>query len=168
MKIVVIGGTGLIGSKLVTKLREQGHKVVAASPSSGVNTLTGVGLAEALKGASVVVDVSNSPSFEDAVALKFFETSTRNLLTHETAAGVGHHVALSVVGIERLPEYGYFRAKIAQEKLIKGSSIPTQSSARRSSSSSSAESPMRAPSATRSVWHRPSSSPWRQTMSPAR
>ncbi len=124
MKITVIGGSGLIGSKLVTKLREQGHKVVAASPSSGVNTLTGVGLAEALKGASVVVDVSNSPSFEDAAALKFFETSTRNLLTHETAAGVGHHVALSIVGIERLSEYGYFRAKIAQEKLIKASSIP--------------------------------------------
>ena len=124
MKIVVIGGSGLIGSKLVTKLREHGHEVVAASPSSGVNTLTGEGLAEALKGASVVVDVSNSPSFEDAAVLKFFETSTRNLLTYEAAAGVGHHVALSVVGIERLPEYGYFRAKIAQEKLIKGSSIP--------------------------------------------
>ena len=124
MKIVVIGGSGLIGSKLVNKLREHGHQVVAASPSSGVNTLTGEGLAEALKGASVVVDVSNSPSFEDAAALKFFETSTRNLLTYEAAAGVGHHVALSVVGIERLPEYGYFRAKIAQEKLIKGSSIP--------------------------------------------
>jgi uncharacterized protein YbjT (DUF2867 family)/quercetin dioxygenase-like cupin family protein len=129
MKIIVIGGSGLIGSKLVTKLREHGHKVVAASPSSGVNTLTGEGLAEALKGASVVVDVSNSPSFnspslEDVVALKFFETSTRNLLTYEAAAGVGHHVAVSVVGIERLPEYGYFRAKIAQEKLIKGSSIP--------------------------------------------
>jgi uncharacterized protein YbjT (DUF2867 family)/quercetin dioxygenase-like cupin family protein len=124
MKIIVIGGSGLIGSKLVTKLREHGHKVVAASPSSGVNTLTGEGLTEALKDASVVVDVSNSPSFEDAAALKFFETSTRNLLTYEAAAGVGHHVALSVVGIERLPEYGYFRAKIAQERLIKGSSIP--------------------------------------------
>jgi uncharacterized protein YbjT (DUF2867 family)/quercetin dioxygenase-like cupin family protein len=124
MKIIVIGGSGLIGSKLVIELRERGHKVVAASPSSGVNTLTGEGLAEALKGASVVVDVSNSPSFEDAAALKFFETSTLNLLTHEVAAGVGHHVALSVVGIERLPEYGYFRAKIAQEKMIKGSSIP--------------------------------------------
>jgi uncharacterized protein YbjT (DUF2867 family)/quercetin dioxygenase-like cupin family protein len=123
MKITVIGGSGLIGSKLVTKLREHGHDVVAASPNSGVNTLTGEGLAEALKGVSVVVDVSNSPSFEDAVALKFFETSTRNLLTYEVAAGVRHHVALSVVGIERLPEYGYFRAKIAQEKLIKASSI---------------------------------------------
>src|SRR5262245_1400316 len=104
MKIVVIGGSGLIGSKLVTKLREHGPKAIAASPSSGVNTLTGEGLAEALQGASVVVDVSNSPSFEDAAVLKFFETSTRNLLTHETAAGVGHHVALSVVGTERLSE----------------------------------------------------------------
>jgi len=124
MKIVVIGGSGLVGTKLVNKLREHGHQVVAASPSSGVNTLSGEGLAEALKGASVVVDVSNSPSFEDATALKFFETSTHNLLTYEVAAGVRHHVALSVVGVERLPEYGYFRAKIAQEQLIKGSSIP--------------------------------------------
>jgi uncharacterized protein YbjT (DUF2867 family) len=124
MKIVVIGGSGLIGSKLVNKLREQGHEAVAASPNTGVNTLTGEGLGEVLKGASVVVDVSNSPSFEDAAVLKFFETSTRNLLTHEAAAGVGHHVALSVVGTDRLSESGYFRAKIAQEKLIKGSSIP--------------------------------------------
>src|SRR5437660_3844409 len=124
MKIVVIGGSGLIGSKLVTKLREQGHEAVAASPNSGVNTLTGEGLAEALKGASVVVDVSNSPSWEDAAVMKFFETSTRNLLAYEAAAGVGHHVALSVVGSERLFESGYFRAKIAQENLIKGSSIP--------------------------------------------
>ncbi len=124
MKIVVIGGSGLIGSKLVIKLREHGHEAIAASPSSGVNTLTGEGLAEALKGASVVVDVSNSPSFEDAAVLKFFETSTRNLLTYEAAAGVGHHVALSVVGTERLSESGYFRAKIAQEKMIKNSAIP--------------------------------------------
>jgi len=124
MKVVVIGGTGLIGSKLVTKLREQGHEAVAASPNSGVNTLTGEGLAEVLLGASVVVDVSNSPSFEDAAVLNFFETSTRNLLAAEAAAGVGHHVALSVVGTERLTESGYFRAKIAQEKLIKSSSIP--------------------------------------------
>ena len=124
MKVVVIGGTGLIGSKLVTKLREQGHEAVAASPNSGVNTLTGEGLAEVLQGASVVVDVSNSPSFEDAAVLNFFETSTRNLLAAEAAAGVGHHVALSVVGTERLTESGYFRAKIAQEKLIKSSSIP--------------------------------------------
>jgi uncharacterized protein YbjT (DUF2867 family) len=124
MKIVVIGGTGLIGSKLVNRLREQGHEAIAASPNSGVNTLTGEGLAEVLKSASVVVDVSNSPSWEDAAVLKFFETSTRNLLTYEAAAGVGHHVALSVVGTDRLSESGYFRAKIAQEKLIKESSIP--------------------------------------------
>jgi uncharacterized protein YbjT (DUF2867 family) len=124
MKIVVIGGSGLIGSKLVTRLQAGGHEAVAASPNSGVNTLTGQGLAEALIGASVVVDVSNSPSFEDAAVLAFFETSTRNLLTYEAAAGVGHHVALSVVGTERLSGSGYFRAKIAQEKLITASSIP--------------------------------------------
>jgi uncharacterized protein YbjT (DUF2867 family) len=124
MKIVVIGGSGLIGSKLVTGLDEDGHEVVAASPDSGVNTLTGDGLAEALEGAAVVVDVSNSPSFEDAAVLEFFETSTRNLLAAEAAAGVGHHVALSVVGTERLSESGYFRAKIAQEQLIRDSSIP--------------------------------------------
>jgi uncharacterized protein YbjT (DUF2867 family) len=124
MKIVVIGGSGLIGSKLVGKLRASGHEVIAASPNSGVNTVTGEGVAEALQGASVVVDVSNSPSFEDAAVLKFFETSTRNLLTYEAAAGVGHHVALSVVGTDRLSESGYFRAKIAQENLIKNSTIP--------------------------------------------
>jgi uncharacterized protein YbjT (DUF2867 family) len=124
MKIVVIGGTGLIGSKLVNKLREHGHEAVAAAPNTGVNTVTGEGLAEVLKGASVVVDVSNSPSWEDAAVLKFFETSTRNLLTYEAAAGVRHHVALSVVGSDRLSESGYFRAKIAQEKLIEESSIP--------------------------------------------
>jgi len=124
MKIVVIGGSGLIGSKLVTKLRQHGHEAVAASPDSGVNSVTGEGLAEVLKGASAVVDVSNSPSWEDAAVLKFFETSTRNLLTYEAAAGVGHHVALSIVGTDRLSESGYFRAKIAQEKLIKESSIP--------------------------------------------
>src|ERR1700716_4619113 len=124
MKIVVIGGSGFIGSKLVRKLHEQGQEAIAASPNSGVNTLTGEGLAEVLKGASVVVDVSNSPAWEDAAVLNFFETSTRNLLTYEAAAGVGHHVALSVVGAERLLESGYFRAKIAQENLIKGSSIP--------------------------------------------
>ena len=124
MKIVVIGGTGLIGSKLVNKLREHGHEAVAAAPNTGVNTLTGEGLAEVLKGASVVFDVSNSPSWDDAAVLKFFETSTRNLLTNEAAAGVGHHLALSVVGTDRLSESGYFRAKIAQEKLIKESSIP--------------------------------------------
>jgi uncharacterized protein YbjT (DUF2867 family) len=124
MKIVVIGGTGLIGSKLVSKLREHGHEAVAASPNSGVNTLTGEGLAEALKGSSAVVDVSNSPSWEDAAVLNFFETSTRNLLTYEAAAGVKHHLALSVVGSDLMPESGYFRAKIAQETLIKESSIP--------------------------------------------
>ncbi len=124
MKIIVIGGTGLIGSKLVKKLREQGQEIVAASPSSGINSLTGEGLADALKGASVAVDVTNSPSWEDAAVLKFFETSTRNLLKYEAAAGVGHHVALSVVGTERLLESGFFRAKIAQENLIKASVIP--------------------------------------------
>src|ERR1700741_264157 len=124
MKIVVIGGTGLIGSKLVTKLRAHGHEAVAASPNSGVNTLTGEGLVEVLQGAAVVVDVSNSPSFEDAAVLNFFEMSTRNLLAAEDAAGVRHHVALSVVGTERLLESGYFRAKVAQEKLIKASPIP--------------------------------------------
>jgi uncharacterized protein YbjT (DUF2867 family) len=124
MRIVVIGGTGLIGSKLVTRLRAQGHDVLAASPDSGVNTITGQGLADAVRGASVVVDVSNSPSFEDAPVMAFFQTSTRNLLAAEAEAGVGHHVALSVVGTERLSESGYFRAKIAQEQLIKGSSIP--------------------------------------------
>jgi len=124
MKIVVIGGSGLIGSKLVPKLREQGHEAVAASPKSGVNTLTCEGLAEVLKGAAVVVDVTNSPSWEDAAVLKFFETSTRNQLAHEAAAGVGHHVALSVVGTERLLASGFFRAKMAQENLIKASSIP--------------------------------------------
>ena len=124
MKIVVIGGTGLIGTKLVKKLSAQGHEAVPASPDTGVNTLTGEGLAEVLKNALVVVDVSNSPAWEDAAVLKFFETSTRNLLTYEAAAGVGHHVALSVVGTDRLSESGYFRAKIAQEKLIEGSTIP--------------------------------------------
>ena len=124
MKIVVIGGTGLIGSKLVKKLREHGHEAVAASPKTGVNSVTGEGLADALKGASVAVDVTNSPSWEDAAVLKFFETSTRNLLANEAAAGVRHHVALSVVGTERLLESGFFRAKLAQENLIKASSIP--------------------------------------------
>ena len=124
MKIVVIGGSGLIGKKLVKNLREQGHEVVAAAPSSGVNTLTGEGLAEALTGAQVVVDVANSPSFEDKAVLEFFETSGRNLLAAEATAGVAHHVALSVVGADRLPASGYLRAKMAQEKLIKASRIP--------------------------------------------
>ncbi len=124
MKIVVIGGTGLIGSKLVTKLAALGHEAVAAAPNTGVNTLTGEGLAEVLETAQVVVDVSNSPSFADAPVLEFFQTSTRNLLSYEAAAGVGHHVALSVVGSERLPNSGYLRAKVVQEKLIKEGSIP--------------------------------------------
>src|ERR671918_2146887 len=123
MKIVVIGGSGLIGTKLVNNLRKQGHEVVAASPSSGVNTLTGEGLAEALAGARVVVDVANSPSFEDKAVLEFFETSGRNLLAAEAAAGVRHHVALSIVGTDR-SDNGYFRAKVAQEKLIETSRIP--------------------------------------------
>jgi uncharacterized protein YbjT (DUF2867 family) len=124
MKVVIIGGSGLIGSKLVARLREHGHEAVPASPDSGVNTLTGEGLAEVLAGAAVVVDVSNSPSFEDAAVLRFFETSTTNLLAAESAAGVGHHVALSVVGCDRVPKSGYLRAKVAQEKLIRNSSIP--------------------------------------------
>jgi uncharacterized protein YbjT (DUF2867 family) len=124
MKIVVIGGTGLIGSKLVKKLGKHGHEAVAAAPTSGVNSLTGEGLADALRGASVVVDVTNAPSWEDTAVLKFFDTSTRNLLAYGAAAGVGHYVALSVVGTERLLESGYFRAKLAQENLIKASSIP--------------------------------------------
>ena len=124
MKIVIIGGTGRIGSKVVTHLREQGHEAVPASPDSGVNTLTGEGLAEVLAGGAVVVDVSNSPSFEDAAVLKFFETSTTNLLAAEAVAGVGHHVALSIVGSDRAPDSGYLRAKVAQEKLIRNSSIP--------------------------------------------
>src|SRR5436189_3318963 len=124
MKIVIIGGTGLIGSKLVTKLNQQRHKAVAASPSRGVNTITGEGVAAAMDGASVVVDVSNSPSFEYRAALEFFQTSTHNLQAAETTAGVGHHVALSAVGTDRLAESGYFRAKIAQEALIRESTIP--------------------------------------------
>ena len=124
MKIVVIGGSGLIGSKLVSRLRQKGHEVLPASPNSGVNTITGEGLAEALAGAQVVVDVANSPSFEDKAVLEFFETSGRNLLAAEAAAGVGHHVALSVVGSDRLPDSGYLRAKMAQENLIKASKIP--------------------------------------------
>jgi uncharacterized protein YbjT (DUF2867 family) len=124
MKIVVIGGSGLIGSKLVNILRQKGHDVLAASPNSGVNTITGEGLAEALAGAQVVVDVANSPSFEDKAVLEFFETSGRNLLAAEAAAGVGHHVALSVVGTDRLLESGYFRGKMAQENLIGRAKTP--------------------------------------------
>jgi uncharacterized protein YbjT (DUF2867 family) len=124
MKIVVIGGSGLIGTKLVKNLRQLGHEVVAASPSSGVNTITSEGLAEALAGAQIVVDVANSPSWEDKAVLEFFETSSRNLIATEVAAGVSHHVALSVVGTERLLASGYFRAKMAQETLIKASPVP--------------------------------------------
>jgi uncharacterized protein YbjT (DUF2867 family) len=124
MKIVVIGGSGLIGKKLVGILRRQGHEVLAASPSTGVNTITGEGLAGALVGARVVVDVANAPSWEDKAVLEFFQTSGRNLLAADAAAGVGHHVALSVVGTERLQASGYFRAKLAQENLIKASKIP--------------------------------------------
>jgi uncharacterized protein YbjT (DUF2867 family) len=124
MKIIVIGGSGLIGKKVVKNLRQQGHEVVVASPSSGVNTVTGEGLSQALAGAQVVVDVANAPSWEDKAVLAFFETSGRNLLAAEAAAGVGHHVALSVVGTERLLASGYFRAKMAQENLIKASPIP--------------------------------------------
>ena len=124
MKIVVIGGSGLIGQKVVTNLRQRGHDVVAASPSSGVNTVTGEGLAQALAGAQVVVDVANAPAWEDDAVLAFFETSGRNLLAAEAAVGVGHHVALSVVGTDRLLASGYFRAKLAQENLIKASPVP--------------------------------------------
>jgi len=124
MKIVVIGGTGLIGSKLVQKLQKDGHEALAASPDTGVNTLTGEGLPEALAGAQVVVDVSNAPAWEDAAVLNFFQTSTRNLIDAETAAGVGHHVALSIVGTDRLPDSGYLRAKVAQEELVKAGPVP--------------------------------------------
>jgi uncharacterized protein YbjT (DUF2867 family) len=124
MKIVVIGGTGLIGSKLVETLREDGHEALAAALDTGVNTLTGEGVAEAVDGAQVVVDVENAPAWEDAAVLDFFHTSSRNLVAAETAAGVGHHVALSVVGADRLPESGYLRAKVAQEDLIKAGPIP--------------------------------------------
>jgi uncharacterized protein YbjT (DUF2867 family) len=124
MKIVVIGGTGLIGSKTVAILRQGGHEVLAASPNSGVNTITGEGVNEAVAGAQVVIDLANSPSFEEKAVLEFFETSGRNLLAAEAAAGVRHHVALSIVGTDRTPDNGYFRAKVAQEKLIEASGIP--------------------------------------------
>jgi uncharacterized protein YbjT (DUF2867 family) len=124
MKIVVIGGTGLIGTKLVNNLRQRGHEVVAASPKSGVDTFTGQGLAEALTGTQVVVDLANAPVWEDKAVLEFFETAGRNLLAAETAAGVGHHIALSIVGTDRSPDSGYLRAKVAQEKVIKASKVP--------------------------------------------
>ena len=124
MKIVVIGGTGLIGSKTVPILRQRGHEVVAASPDTGVNTITGQGLKEAMAGTQVVIDLANSPTFEDKAVLEFFQTSGRNLLAAEAAAGIRHHVAVSIVGTDRAPENGYFRAKVAQEKLIEASGIP--------------------------------------------
>jgi len=124
MKIVILGGTGLIGSKVVNLLRAGGHEVVAASPSRGINSITGEGLTEGLTGAQVVVDVTNSPSFEDKAVLEFFETSTRNVLAAEAKTGVGHHIAVSIVGTDQLPASGYMRAKVAQEKLIKASAIP--------------------------------------------
>lgn len=124
MKIVIIGGTGLIGSKTAERLRKQGHDVIAAAPNTGVNTITGEGLAEALAGASVVIDLANSPSFEDKAVLEFFQTSGRNLMAAEKTAGVKHHIALSIVGVDRLPESGYMRAKVAQEKLIRDAGIP--------------------------------------------
>jgi uncharacterized protein YbjT (DUF2867 family) len=124
MKIVVIGGSGLIGKKLVSRLQELGHEAVAASPSSGVNAVTGEGLAEVLVGAQVVVDVTNSPSFEDAAVLEFFEKSSRNLLAAEADAGVAHHIVVSIVGADRIPDSGYMRAKVAQEKLIQSAGIP--------------------------------------------
>ncbi|MGE0121159.1 MAG: SDR family oxidoreductase [Dongiaceae bacterium] len=124
MKIVVIGGTGLIGSKVVSNLRQQGHEVIAAAPNTGVNTITGEGLAEALAGAQIVIDVANSPSFADEAVMTFFKTSGRNLLAAEADAGIRHHIALSVVGSDRLPDSGYLRAKVAQEELIKASAIP--------------------------------------------
>src|SRR5262247_2735558 len=124
MKIVVIGGTGLIGSKAVSILRQGSHEVVAASPKTGVNTITGEGLKEAMAGTQVVIDLANSPSWEDRAVLEFFETSGRNLLAAEAAAGVRHHVAVSIVGTDRMPDSGYFRAKVAQEKLIAASGVP--------------------------------------------
>jgi uncharacterized protein YbjT (DUF2867 family) len=124
MKIVVIGGTGLIGSKLVELLRMDGHEPLAAAPESGVNAITGEGLADALAGAQVVVDVANAPAWDDAAVLDFFQTASRNLLAAEAAAGVGHHVTLSVVGADRLPDSGYLRAKVAQEELVKAGPVP--------------------------------------------
>src|SRR4051812_18606572 len=166
MKIVVIGGSGLIGKKLIPLLRERGHEAVPASPSTGVNSLTGEGLAEALAGARVVVDVSNSPSWADADVMAFFDTSTRNLLAAEKTAGVGHHVALSVVGADRMTDSGYMRAKVNQEKLSRPAGCRTRSSGPRSSSSSSAGSPSRGPKATPSGSRRPPCSRWRPTTWP--
>src|SRR6266436_4772512 len=163
MKIVVIGGTGLIGSKTVAILRRGGHEVVAASPNTGVNTITGEGLKEAMAGAQVVIDLANSPSFEDKAVLEFFETSGRNLLAAEAAAGVRHHVALSIVGTDRTPDNGYFRAKVAQEKLIEASGIPYTIIARPSLWNSSAASPPKARMEIRSGFRPACSSPSRRT-----
>ena len=163
MKIVVIGGTGLIGSKTVAILRQGGHEVVAASPNSGVNTITGEGVKEAVAGAQVVIDLANSPSFEDKAVLEFFQTSGRNLLAAEAAAGVRHHVALSIVGTDRSPDNGYFRAKVAQEKLIEASGIPTPSFARPSLWNSSAASPPKVRRETSSGFRPAYFSPSRQT-----
>jgi uncharacterized protein YbjT (DUF2867 family) len=165
MKIVVIGGTGLIGSKVVEKLKQKGHEAIAAAPNTGVNTITGEGLKETMAGAQVVIDLANSPSFEDKAVLEFFETSGRNLLAAEAAAGVRRHVALSIVGIDR-SDNGYFRAKVAQEKLIETSGIPTPSFARPSSWSSSAPSPIQARLETRSGFRPACSSPSRRTTLP--
>src|SRR5690349_10773935 len=161
-KIAVIGGTGLIGSKTVAILRKGGHEAVAASPNTGVNTITGEGLKEALAGAQVVIDLANAPSWEDKAVLEFFETSGRNLLASEAAAGVRHHVALSIVGTDR-SDNGYFRAKVAQEKLIETAGIPTPSSARPSTWNSSAASPPKARMETRSGFRPACSSPSRRT-----
>ena len=164
MKLVVIGGNGLIGSRLVKLLREHGQEAVAASPTLGVNAVTGEGLAEALKGASVVIDVSNAPLREDSAVMTFFETSTRNLLAYGAAAGVSHHVALTVVGSKRMPENFYLRAKIAQENLIKASALPTPSYARRNSMNRSKKLPIFLRAATKRICRMCSSSPSLPTM----
>ena len=166
MRIIVIGGTGLIGSKVVEKLNQKGHAAIPAAPSTGVNTVTGEGLADALAGAQVVVDVANSPSFEDRAAMDFFQAAGKNLAEAEAAAGIEHHVALSVVGTERLLDSGYFRAKLAQETLIKNAPTPyTIVRAKRSSSSSSVALPSRRAKMTRCACRTRCSSRWRQRMS---
>ena len=163
MKIVVIGGTGLIGSKVVEKLKQKSHEAIAAAPNTGVNTITGEGLKESLAGAQVVIDLANSPSFEDKAALEFFETSGRNLLAAEAAAGVRHHVALSIVGTDRTPDNGYFRAKVAQEKLIKASGLPYTIIRSTSSWNSSAASLLQVRMETWSGFRPACSSPSRRT-----
>jgi hypothetical protein len=161
MKIVVIGGTGLIGSKVIEKLKQKGHEAIAAAPNTGVNTITGEGLKEAMAGAQVVIDLANSPSFEDKAVLEFFETSGRNLLAAEGASGVRHHIALSIVGTDR-SDNGYFRAKVAQEKLIETSGIP-YTIIRPSSWNSSTPSPLQVRMETWSGFRRACSSPSRRT-----